>query len=602
MPTLDDRPWHYVKPNETTRVPRKHIFLDTESRIARVAGGHVQTWRLAVACFRASPKGRPVRERWADYDTPADLWGDVDAWCGKSDRTILWTHNLAYDVRIGDVFTELPARGWHLAAHNIAPRGTWLTWRKDRSTLVMVDSAAVFPTTLAAVGKSVNMGKLELPAVDDSREAWLARCRQDVEILRKALLNYLDWLEVDDLGNWQMTGAGQSWATFRHRFLDHKMLVHSDEEAISAERRAMWTGRCEAYWHGALNGQVVHEWDFTLAYARIARDCHVPIRYLGPMPDGYDWEATLRNPNVALLAECHIVTDVPVVPTMVDGRICWPVGAFDTTLWDVEISAAIQAGATVTIGRAWLYRARPALTRWAEWIIKGLEAPDSEVPVWRKLVLKHWARALIGRMAMTYTDWQEWAIAPDNKLRRETVHDRDTGEQFELMQIGGTVWKDAGRKEWSQSMPMVTGWIQAAARVRLWDVMRALPAEALLYVDTDSILVTDRWLSTVDAIARSDIGHGLRLKRSWDGFAIYGPRQIVTGTQIRIAGVPRSAQQIDPHVFAGEVWESLSTSLRHGDASRVITRDREWHVSCVDHRRDGPALGWTTPRQVPAPA
>jgi hypothetical protein len=131
--------------------------------------------------------------------------------------------------------------------------------------------------------------------------------------------------------------------------------------------------------------------------------------------------------------------------------------------------------------------------------------------------------------------------------------------------------------------------------------MQALPKGALLYVDTDSILVTDRWLRAVHDIAGSPVGLGLRLKRSWDGFAIYGPRQIVTGTQIRVAGIPRTATPIGPRQFAGEVWESLATSLRHGDPTRVITRDRVWNVRGVDNRRVGPSLGWTQPIRIPPP-
>src|SRR6266545_3542868 len=231
-----DRAAHWLRPNEACRYPRRHIFLDTEARIERVPGGHVQTWRLAVARFRTAPKGRRVREREAVYDDPATLWKDIDAHCGRNERTILWAHNLGYDARVSQAFEILPHLGWELEAHNLAPRGAWLQWRRGKASLLMVDSAAIFQTRLAKVAEMFGMAKLDIPLWTEDRDLWEQRCRRDVEILATAVTAYLAWLEREGMGNWQMTGAGQSWAAFRHRFMTHKMLVHEDVAALRAER------------------------------------------------------------------------------------------------------------------------------------------------------------------------------------------------------------------------------------------------------------------------------------------------------------------------------------------------------------------------------
>lgn len=601
MRQKQERVWHYVKPNESARIPRRHIFLDTEAREERTDGGHVQTWRLAVACYYSALAGRTVKEQWRTYGEPGRLWRDVDAHCGAHDRTVLWAHNLGYDVRIGDALTAMPELGWELAAHNISPRGTWLTWRKGRATLMMVDSMSVFPTSLEKIGQCFQMDKEPLPDMASDDDEWLRRCTRDVQILRTAILAYLGWLEREDIGNWQPTGAGQSWAAFRHRFMTHKMLVHADEDALRAERRALWTGRCEAYWHGELKGQVVHEWDFTMAYARITRDNPVPVRLIGDLPDGYDWRTVCDQGTIACLAEVTVTTTVPVVPCESDGRVLWPTGTFRTTLWDVELVAAMDAGATVTVHRGWLYRKRPALRAWAEWIIGALTATDPEPPAWLKIILKHWSRALIGRMAMTYTGWQEYAYGTKSRTRRFMVYDRGTGKTADMMQVGRTIWECTGLEESPQSLPMVTGYVQAIARVRLWRVMRALPRRALLYVDTDSLLVTDKHYKALERISRTPVGEGLRLKRSWQGFTIWGPRQIRTGEQLRVAGISHRAQRDDDGTYKGEVWDTLPTSMKRGTANRVIIRDRVWRITGVDRRRQGHGVGWTTALPVNDP-
>lgn len=598
MRPTQERTWRNVRPNETTRLPRRYVFLDAEARTERVAGGHIQAWRLGVASYVDAPKGRKASREVKDYRTPQALWNDVDAFTKPGARTVLWAHNLGYDVRISQCLEVLPRLGWKLTAHNISKGGTWLEWKKDRATLLMADSASIYNTTLAKVGALFGVGKLSvLPSAEDDA-AWLARCRRDVEILETAVRSYLDWIEESDLGNWQITGSGQSWASFRHKFLTHKMVVHDDEAAIKAERRAMWAGRCEAYWLGELEGQTVHEWDFTQAYARIARDYPVPVRLIGPMPAGYEWRRIVDSGTSALLAECTVTTDLPAVPCQKDGKILWPTGTFRTTLWDVEIRAALDAGATVTVDKGWLYRLRPALKAWAEWVISELDADDADCPTWRKQILKHWSRALIGRMAMTYNSWEEWAEAPDMKVHRAKMVDLDTGDECELMQVGSTVWIDEGRIESPNSMPMVTGYVQAIARVQLWNVMRELPEGVLLYVDTDSLLCTASNSDSVhDAARRLGYTH-LRLKRSWDGFTIRGPRQIVTGHQVRVSGVPRGSVQVGKLEFAGEIWESLPSALSKGSTGEVKVRDRRWKLNGTDHRRESNGFGWTRPVRV----
>lgn len=598
MPPNNERAWHYVKPNETTRVPRRLVILDCEAFIDPIDGGHAQRWACGVARMVSTRPDRARIDRWRCYDDPVAMWKEIGDWAGTSGRTVLYTHNLAYDTRISEALSVLPELGWSLIAHNLVRHGTWLIWRKDRATLHMCDSASIFPTTLAKLAQVMGMSKLPLPGSGQGGIGLYSRCWRDVEILSRAILEYLEWIETADLGNWQATGAGQAWATYRHKFMDRRLLVHDDDVALKAERRAMWAGRCEAYWHGEIQFQVVHEWDLELAYGTIARDTPIPVRLLGPMPEGFDGFSVLHSQSTALLAEVEIVTEVPVVPTELEGRIVWPTGRFASTLWDVEILAAVEAGAQVTIRRGWLYRKAPALSKWALWCIDQVRAGQESAGDWRAIVTKHWLRALIGRMAMTYTEWEPYATAPHSDAISYPLYDATTGETTTMVQVGRDIWQDVGVREWSQSMPMVTGYVQAVARVRYWTILREAPPQSVLYGDTDSVLVTDRHLAAMADVARAHPEWGLRLKRSWQGFAVWGPRQIRTGAAVRISGVPRTAVRTGPQQFEGEVWETLPGALARGHAQQVVTKDRTWRIRGIDRRRIGPDIGWTHPIMI----
>lgn len=594
----DDRAWHYVRRNETTRMPRRHIFLDTESTSERTRTGHVQRWRLGVAAHRIAEKGRLAKESLTVYENPRQLWRDASETTRGRNRTVLWAHNLGYDVRISESFEVLPALGWRCTAHNLANRGTWLNWRRGDATLLMVDSQSVFPVPLEQLAKTFMSAKVRLPSDEDSREHWVARCTRDVEILRDAIVAYLAWIEKEDLGSWQLTGAGQSYAAFRHRFLTHQMLVHGDTEALAAERRAMWTGRCEAYWRGRTGHVGVEEWDLSLAYARIARDNDLPVQLIGePSPDS-DLGELLEHKRFAVLADVEVTTDRPVVPCQVDGRMAWPVGRFNTTLWGPELRLALECGATVVPSRIWAYATRPALREWGTWIIDRLTNPDSDITPWQRIVLKHWARALIGRFGMRYSAWEHFGVTQALRLMHLDVYDATTGEEYVMSQLGQDFYRSAGEVEWDQSQPAITGYVMSIMRVWLWQLMQAMGDKAVLYADTDSFYITKEHHDQAVMLAASKLGEGLRLKELFKRATILGPRQIVTDGRPRIAGLPSRAVAMPDGSFQGEVWASLSASMRRGTPSAVITTDRRWKVSGVDNRRAPGPDGWTIPITV----
>lgn len=595
---MDDRQWHNIRRNEQTRVPSKHVFVDTEARKSYVGGVERQEWRCAVAIYAKRKRNGEYTTDDCSYVDADTLWRDVSNFAGSEGRTVVWCHNLAYDIRIASVFTVLPAIGWKLIGHNISPRGTWLEWRRDGRTIVFCDSFSVFPASIERIGTWFGIGKPDLPSEDAGMDVWLNRCTADTRILATAILRYLEWLKNNDMGNWQLTGNAQAWAMYRHKFLTHKLTVHSERDALATERRAMWAGRCEAYWHGKITGINVYEYDFQQAYPRIARDYPVPVKYIGELdtPDAI-WRA-FGAADTAMIMECIVDTPVPVVPAERDGRILWPIGRFRTTLWDVEVREAIEAGATVEPTRGQVYRTAPAMKAWGEWILGQLAEPDETVPVWKKTVLKHWSRSLIGRMAMTYQTWDYDGEMPDSRCEAGMVKDDSTGVVSEYIHIGTSMWLHGGKVEWQHSMPMITGYIQAVARVQLWQILSGMPERSVLYADTDSVFVTEIDKAGIDDLIASIPGCGMRLKNAYQSMEIHGPRQIITGPEARIAGIPKKAERIEKGKFRGEIWESLGTAMSMGHVEVVQVRNREWNIAGVDFRRRATPNGFTEPIEM----
>lgn len=578
---------HYISANHTTRVPRRWLWMDSEARKHDTDTGQTQTWRLAVTCFDRcdTDDHHWIEPQWETHKTPEDLWAYVDAKTRRRSRTVMVSHNLGYDLRITKALTVLPALGWTVHRLSVHERSISLTMRRDGRTLILSDSMAWLPMSLEKIGGLIGERKLDLPDWDDDAAEWEARCRRDVEILREAMRDLLEWVETGDLGNWQKTGAGQAWSHWRHAHYTHRVLVHDNEEARLSEVAAMHTARCEAWRHGSLAGSWWEEWDLPLAYPMAAKDMDLPVQ-LRAYRTAPPWSWVRRAaPKRRVLVRAEVSTSTPTLPIEDDGRTFWPVGKFTGTWWESELSLAIEHGAKVTPLNAWTYAKAPALQSWAEWIIAAATDPTVTGSHVRMAAAKHMARALIGKFAVRWTPWEEWAELPFDAAPLERVIDGDTGQVGKLLTIGSLSWVGWQRRYGADAIPAITGAVMAEVRIRLWRTMLAAGLENVAYVDTDSVMVNRTGAKRLRAWTEAGEGWGLRRKDTHHRVHILGPRQLIIDDATRIAGVPKSATWATRQTMTGQVWEGVEAALSHGRTGEVQLRAAKWEIKGADRRR-----------------
>lgn len=594
---------HYVKRNELARVPRRWVYLDTEARMELVGTTQHQSWRLGVTAFQhRDNKGR----KWTETETlthhdSAAMWEQISSYTRPRSRTIVVAHNIGYDLRISRALFALPALGWRVDQMSVGGRNLTMTLRRDSSTLVLTDFMAWLPMSLAKVGLLLGMGKLDLPEWDDSEAAWVARCTRDVEILHAANRAMLDWVDRDDLGNWQKTGAGMAWANWRHQHYTHRVLVHDDEEARDAEIAALHTGRCEAYRHGTVEASKWTEWDLPLAYPRVALDTQLPVQLQGHVVSpSLDW-LDRRSKGSRVLVRATVTTEAPVLPIKGPDGFLWPVGTFTGWWWESELALARAFGESVELHHAIVYRAAPALAQWAAWVIAVAEGRDGAYSPIERAAAKHWSRALIGRFGAKYPVWEDYSAAPEPGVELSTFYDSDQGISGRMLTLGDRSFLGTETRYVADANPAMMGAVMAECRVRLWHMLSVAGLDHTAYADTDS-LITDK--VGTERIARwvaDGSGWGLRKKTRWNTLRIMGPRQLVVNGRHRIAGVPTMAIPNGENEWIGERWEGVETTLASQTPDIVVVRDATWRVKGVDHRRSHLPGGATAPLRVELP-
>jgi hypothetical protein len=594
---------HWVRPNETERIPHRWIVADTETRAQRAPEGQIQRLRLGVADFwRDDLASGDAAERFRFTDATA-FWAWVISRCSPRGRTCLAFHNAGFDLAILDAFTVLPQLGAELAWCNLDRDVSVTTWRTPGGTLITWDTYTWCPAALDALAPLTGIAKPRLPRPDASDDLWWARCEADVDITKAIVSQLLHYIKANQLGNWQPSGASMGHTTWRHKHYTHKVLVHDDQEATDAERAAMHTGRAEAWWHGVAAGGPFTEWDMRMSYTTIAAQCDLPAKLWetdnAPSRKVHQWALD----HWRVLAEVEVETPVPVVPVRHDGRTVWPVGRFHTTLWDTELSILRAVGGRYRVLKQWRYTKKPILKSWAQWSITQCALDDGAISLIAKTWVKHQARAVIGRMALRTPTWERYS---DNWIPGYTgiSHLHEEGKQsHRLMHVGNSVWYETDRQETHHSVPQVTSWIMAEGRARLWNASLAAGQDQVLHCDTDSIITTAAGTAAMHKAVADGLPGQWRPKTTWRRLEITGPRHYHTPDTRQIPGIPCRATDLGDGTYAGEVWDSLARSLTEGRTGQVTVRPRTWRPQAVDHRRpwDGTTTGPAQPITLPPP-
>lgn len=581
----------WVKPNEATRFPNRYIIFDSEARRHPTAKGETQTFRCAVAVLHHRETNGDEWEaaRWAEFDSADGLWDWVSRKAGGRGRTVVVAHNVSYDAQLTSVMTLLPAHGWVMEPPSITPDRLVLRFKRGSARILLIDSLQWLPKSLDAIGEAMGLRKRPLPADDDPEATWLDRCRRDVDILSQAWMRLMGWAQSADLGNWQSTGAGMAMTVWRHRFLKQRVLIHHDDAARQAEREAMWAGRAEAWRHGPVEGGPFVEWDLRTCYGQITADRDVPTIFRRHAVEPSLRALYLARRRSAVLARVSVDTETPCVPCRGPDGILWPVGRFETILWDVELDLLDAAGSTYQPHEMWVYDRGPALKGFADWALGIVRAGPGDVDPVVQIAVKHMTRALAGKFGGRYWEWVGVGDSPEPDGRLGRWVDRADPAVNRYLSLNGRLFVNGPLQDSDQSCPQILSWIQAETRARLWAGMERVGADHLAYVDTDGMIV-DRAGHRI----MSDWGSPLwREKGRWDDLEILGPRRLVTDGKLRASGIPRGALPVGNGRWAGDLWRSQVQAFEQGNDGTVSIRRRLFKLGTKDFRRCSVAGGRT---------
>lgn len=584
---MHDRRAHWLTPLKRDNMPDAHVVLDTEAVIASKAGRYEHRWACGHTVELHPDDGGVfwTQPGWRWY-AHGPMWEGLSEAALAAGKLVVWAHNMPYDLRVSQAMQHLLSMGWRCEAISLARISAWSSWRNGKAKLTVCDSYSWLHVPLDRLAREMRTYPRHSNAVGLPLPALAERCEDDAKVLALAVGRILNLIVREQLGPFRPTGAGQSHAAWRRRWLQPKtVLVHDNDEALAIERQAMHTGRCEA-WKWGLQSGTLYEFDLNLAYCRIAAANPLPVKLLGEVASGELASGRWEKPGRTIMAEVDVHTREPLVPTQIDGRVLWPVGQFKTTLWEPELRLLIEKGATMKVKRAWAYTTGLALSPMSIWLIDQLTARGTELdPVERRL-FKHWARTLVGRCALRYSQWEYFGRSPWDCLELSFEITPDLKDAIAHLQVGHTHFEQAAEREANNSCPAIPGWVQSRCRVILWELINAAGPENVAYMDTDGLLVTGMGAARLRKTLPFHDDWLLTEKGAHRSVTIHGPRQVEIGADRRIAGLPKNAIRVSEITWDGEMWEGLEAALAAGHHDHVGVMPSTWEITPTDHRRE----------------
>lgn len=563
---------HILKANQNNETVHEALWFDTETKPLLIDTETIshELW-FGWACYRRRIKDREWgEEHWCRFESRVEFWNFVFS-CTR-DKTKLWMfcHNTSFDLPVLDVFKAMSLAGYILKVATLESPPTVLQYRKDKRTIVIVDTLNIWRMALKEVGKQIGIPKLNMPAPDASQLEWDTYGKQDVRVIMQACISWWEMLERLDMGGFAPTLAAQSMRTFRHKYMHHEIFIDTNEDALELSREAFHGGRTEANFIGKAVG-AFYLLDVNSMYPFIMRDARIPTRIIG-----YTHRATIED--LAIWCEKYTVVSRVTLQTSTnfaalrhEGKLLFPTGRFETVLTTPEIVYALAMGFIIKVHETAVYDCEVAFADYMNDIWQRRAAAIAAGDTVLSYQLKILVNSFYGKWGQSGAVWQKVCDVESQAIEYSYEIDAETMTVIKYRQFGGIKQVKSDSFESSQSFPAIAAHVTAGARMQLFNLMQTAGNEHVYYCDTDSVLVDEIGLERLQPFINPTELGALKLEGIFDMIRIWGAKDYVFGTKQRQKGIRKDALVIGPNTYEQDRWLSFKGLLRAGISDKALT-------------------------------
>lgn len=552
-----------IRKNAARFIPRRMIYFDVETR--KSVRGKTERMRIkcAWACYvEMRGKGCQSTEIWRYFESALELCEWLQAHAYGRSPLYLFAHNIFFDLQSSDFFYLFNRWGWRLEFYHDKGLSYALVICKDRRFIKAISTTNFYDVSLARLGELVGLPKLDVDfeTVDD---VTLSRyCRRDVEIIRLAMERYFKFIQEHDLGRFSMTKAAQALNAFRHRFMARKIYVHDDFRSRFLEQDAYIGGRTEAFFLGQAFGGPFIALDVNSIYPYVMKNYPLPYKLIDYSPEPTLARVSDALSKYAVIAECCLFTDQPLYAVRLRDKICFPVGKIIANLCSGGIKAAAAAGHLKSVRRMAVYQQAVLFDEYVDYFYGLRRRYQSESNPTYERIIKVFLNSLYGKFAQYVPVQTEEEDFSEEGYYREEILNAENGQVELVYKMFNTLIRETGRVIGKNSFVAVSAHITEYARLILWDIIKPLWPDHVLYCDTDSLMIRAEDQPLVRFPIDDHALGALKIEKRFNRLEIRGAKSYITENERVIKGIPRSAVELDPGVFEFLSFGGQATHMR----------------------------------------
>lgn len=563
-----------LRKNHSVAYPSRMLFLDTETKQTKKGPYKRHDLLLGWTCFRRIRENETQKaDDWRYWEKPESLCKYIASLVSAKKALQIYGHNIAFDLQVIQFYKYFPLWGWKLEFTYDTGLTYLLVIKKDRMHIRCISTTNYYSYSLAVLGKEVGLSKLDVDFTKASKRDLSRYCHQDVEITVLAMDRYIAFNKQHDTGKFSLTRASQSFAAYRHRFMDSDIFPHKEEKIQKLERDSYFGGRTECFRIGKIRGKSFSFLDVNSMYPYVMRKQLFPRRCLWYQenPDESEWSPFLNG--YAIIAEVVLKTDEPIYAKRHDGKLIFPIGIFETCVCTAGFKHAITAHHLVKVKRISIYEWGPIFRSYVDYFypLKSRYKAESN-PIFTATV-KLFLNSLYGKFGQKVTIDEKYPIDDTDYTTRVENYDQTTGQRWIDTILFGTLIRSHGEKDGPNTFTAIPAHVTEYARFYLWNIIKSIGRRNVYYCDTDSLAIRSDTIRT-KAIALDPLVLGaLSIDKQGDAFQVFGLKDYQIGTLRKLKGVPLRAIRNDDGSYTYDSFLGSTSHQRLNETSSFLTRE-----------------------------
>lgn len=569
--------------NKKNERPSRVIFYDVESHVDYKNVKH-QTftpflWTAIYKQYRGKDQTHTMVEHFGQDVT--NFWDIVESYTYPKTKLYVVSHHLEVDFMPLQGFKELQERGWNLDKLISHGRVLTLYWKKKDMKMVIMNNGNLFDGSIEQWGNTFGVPKLTMPDDKASMEQWYKYCMRDTYIVSLMWDNLLEFMDLHDLGNFRVTKASLALGAFRHRFMWKDIAIHNNPQAIVLERLSYKGGRFEALKVGDFIDTKFYNLDINSMYGYIESAYELPYELRGIKDSMQMDELLKRLGKYAVVAQVNVTISKPYLPHIVNEKIVYTPGTFDTVLTTPELLYVIEHDKINDIGMvAWYYKAK-ILRDYADYFLQLKTDYDQAGNLPMRQVVKLYLNSLYGKFGQHGYEESVIGECDPSEFKFVQSYNADTHTTYDIAFYGGKVHKTITTLSGDNSFTAIASHITAYGRLLLWSLIDMAGYENVYHVATDSLVVNEEGNTRLQSIIDRYKPGMLKLEATFDNFIIKDVNDTIQGEKVKCKGIPKNAVKVGEDEYIITEWPRLVSLIKQGIYDAYYTRVKKKHL----HRR-----------------